>query len=69
MKNIIYLKRFNEAIEEIKTKYQLQPKIIEASDKDGGSKVYEIPGYNGTITGYCAKYIKGEQPKVNTSKI
>lgn len=29
-----------------------------------GSKIYEIPGYDGTITGYCAKYTSGIDPKV-----
>ena len=56
------LKKFNLLIQQIKNKYLVD--IHQASDKDGGSQVYQIPGYNGTITGYCAKYIKGQVPKV-----
>ena len=56
------LEKFDNLIEEIKTKYLVD--IHQVTDKDGGSKVYEIPGYEGTIAGYCAKYIKGEEPKV-----
>lgn len=57
------LEKFDNLIEEIKTKYLVD--IHQVTDKDGGSNVYEIPGYKGTIAGYCAKYIKGEDPKVN----
>lgn len=57
------LKKFDNLIQEIKTKYLID--IHKASDNDGGSKVYEIPGYDGTNTGYCAKYINGEDPKTD----
>ena len=56
------LNKFNQLIEKVKEKYLVD--IHQVSDKDGGSQVYEIPGYEGTIAGYCAKYIKGEEPKV-----
>lgn len=42
------LEKFDNLIKEIKTKYLVD--IHQASDNDGGSKVYEIPGYKGTIT-------------------
>ena len=42
------LNKLNKLIEEVKERYLVD--IHQASDNDGGSQVYEIPGYEGTIT-------------------
>jgi hypothetical protein len=56
------LKNFNKLIKDLEKECSYTSH--EVTDKDGGSEVYEIPGYDGTIAGYCAKYIRGEEPKV-----
>lgn len=44
------LKQFDKFVDEIRTQLGWKPGIRDASDADGGSKVYEIPGYDGSIT-------------------
>jgi hypothetical protein len=44
------LTNFNKFIHEIQVRLGWKPGIRQASDADGGSKVYEIPGYDGSIT-------------------